>query len=79
MTARRGFALLPTDVRVARARQGGVAAHVQGTAHEWTKAEAAVAGAKGGKATRGRPVKQTEEAEVIPAHVQTTKGGLVIE
>jgi hypothetical protein len=57
MTARRGFALLPTDVRVARARQGGVAAHVQGTAHEWTKAEAAVAGAKGGKATRGRPVR----------------------
>jgi hypothetical protein len=59
MTARRGFALLPTDVRVARARQGGVAAHVQGTAHEWTKAEAAVAGAKGGKATRGRPVRAT--------------------
>jgi hypothetical protein len=79
MTARRGFALLPNDVRVATARQGGVAAHVAGKAHEWTKAEAAIAGAKGGKSKRGRPVKPTEEAEVIPAHVQTTKGGLVIE
>jgi hypothetical protein len=61
MPVPRGFALLPSALRVARARQGGRAAHAQGVAHEWTTAEAAVAGAKGGKATRGRPVRPTTD------------------
>lgn len=32
---------------------GGKAAHVKGTAHEWTSEEARIAGSKGGRASRG--------------------------
>jgi general stress protein YciG len=34
------------------ASKGGRAAHVQGTAHEWTSDEARAAGRKGGAASR---------------------------
>lgn len=36
-------------------RQGGLAAHEQGVAHEWTKAEAREAGRKGGHAIAAIP------------------------
>lgn len=35
------------------ARKGGIAAHKQGTAHEWTSDEARAAGRKGGTISRG--------------------------
>jgi general stress protein YciG len=35
------------------ASRGGKAAHVKGTAHEWTSANAADAGRKGGMVSRG--------------------------
>ena len=35
------------------ASKGGRAAHMKGTAHEWTSAEARAAGQKGGRASRG--------------------------
>lgn len=35
------------------ARQGGVAAHRKGTAHEWDSYEARLAGRKGGRLSRG--------------------------
>jgi general stress protein YciG len=38
------------------ASKGGRAAHVQGTAHEWTSDEARAAGRKGGAASRRRGV-----------------------
>jgi general stress protein YciG len=38
------------------ASKGGRAAHVQGTAHEWTSDEARAAGRKGGAASRRRVV-----------------------
>jgi general stress protein YciG len=47
----RGFAAMdPEKVRELAAR-GGKAAHAAGTAHEFTSAEAKVAGSKGGKAS----------------------------
>jgi hypothetical protein len=45
-----GFASMPTDQQRAIASQGGKAAHAQGTAHQFTVAEARAAGKKGGKA-----------------------------
>lgn len=48
--AKRGFAAMDPARQKQIARQGGIAAHEKGTAHEFTPAEARVAGAKGGRA-----------------------------
>jgi len=49
----RGFASMDKAKRTKIARSGGVAAHQQGKAHEWTTEEAVQAGRKGGQASRG--------------------------
>ena len=49
---RRGFASMNPDKQREIASKGGRAAHVQGTAHEWTSDEARAAGRKGGAASR---------------------------
>ena len=46
----RGFASMDPDKQREIASKGGRAAHVQGTAHEWTSDEARAAGRKGGAA-----------------------------
>lgn len=48
----RGFASMDPNKQREIASKGGRAAHVQGTAHEWTSAEARAAGRKGGAASR---------------------------
>jgi uncharacterized protein len=48
----RGFASMNPDKQREIASKGGRAAHVQGTAHEWTSDEARAAGRKGGAASR---------------------------
>jgi general stress protein YciG len=50
----RGFASMDPDKQREIASKGGRAAHVQGTAHEWTSEEARAAGRKGGAASRHR-------------------------
>jgi general stress protein YciG len=50
----RGFASMDTNKQREIASKGGRAAHVQGTAHEWTSEEARAAGRKGGAASRRR-------------------------
>jgi general stress protein YciG len=50
----RGFASMDPDKQREIASKGGRAAHVQGTAHEWTSDEARAAGRKGGAASRRR-------------------------
>lgn len=47
----RGFAAMNTELVRQIAKKGGKAAHLAGTAHEFTKAEAREAGKKGGKTT----------------------------
>lgn len=49
----RGFASMDRDKQRAIASLGGKAAHVKGTAHQWTSAEAKEAGRKGGMISRG--------------------------
>ena len=51
--AHRGFAAMSPDKQREIASKGGRAAHEKGVAHEWTVAEAKVAGYKGGCARRG--------------------------
>ena len=51
--SKRGFASLSPERRRVIASKGGIAAHVAGTAPEWTKKEAIAAGRKGGAASRG--------------------------
>ena len=48
----RGFASMDRAKQREIASKGGRAAHVQGTAHEWTSEEARAAGRKGGAASR---------------------------
>jgi general stress protein YciG len=60
----RGLGSPRVDKELAReiARLGGVAAHKRGTAHEWTSAEARIAGRKGGIASaQARRAKQQAE------------------
>jgi hypothetical protein len=55
---RRGFASMSSEKQREIASKGGRAAHVKGTAHEWTPDEARSAGRKGAQASRdgrGRP------------------------
>ena len=52
----RGFRahLLKNPARLKEiASKGGKAAHAKGVAHEWNKKTAAIAGAKGGRISRG--------------------------
>ncbi len=50
----RGFASMNPERQREIASKGGKAAHLKGTAHEWTTDEAREAGAKGGRATHAR-------------------------
>lgn len=50
---KRGFAAMDPDKQREIAIRGGIAAHVRKRAHEWTSAEAAEAGRKGGTISRG--------------------------
>lgn len=49
----RGFASMDKDKQRAIASKGGRVAHLMGTAHEWTSAEARIAGRIGGTKSRG--------------------------
>jgi uncharacterized protein len=49
---RRGFALLDAEALRAVSSKGGKAAHEEGSAHEFTPEEAAIAGRLGGVATQ---------------------------
>jgi general stress protein YciG len=62
----KGFAVMDPTKRAEIARLGGIAAHRKGTAHEWTQAEAVVAGRKGGQVSRGgrgKPWNKPDEPE----------------
>ena len=50
----RGFATMDPKRRSEISSMGGRAAHAAGGAHEWTSAEAAAAGRKGGSRVRER-------------------------
>lgn len=45
----RGFAAMTADKRAEVSRKGGRAAHASGRAHQWCRAAAKEAGAKGGR------------------------------
>jgi general stress protein YciG len=49
-TEDRGFASMDPDKQREIASKGGIAAHKNGSAHEWTREEAKAAGRKGGLA-----------------------------
>ena len=49
---KRGFAAMKPEAQRELARQGGKAAHAKGTGHQWTRAEAAEAGHKGGRSRK---------------------------
>jgi general stress protein YciG len=63
----RGFASMDPNKQREIARQGGKAAHVKGTAHEWNREQARDAGRKGGSAShRNRKLAETDLPSVPP-------------
>ena len=60
----RGFASMDKEKQRRIAAHGGKAAHKRGTAHEWTKEEARIAGRKGGLA--GKKKKATATTDETP-------------
>lgn len=61
-TADRGFASMDPDKQRKIAQRGGRAAHEKGTAHQWTKEEAAAAGRRGGLEAHRRRREQKASA-----------------
>ena len=55
--SKRGFAAMSMEERKRISSLGGKAAHQNGTAHEFTREEAQVAGRKGGLAAHAKDVK----------------------
>lgn len=52
-TTGKGFRAMDPERQREIARKGGRAAHIKGTAHQWTSEEARAAGRKGGMISRG--------------------------
>jgi general stress protein YciG len=70
---RRGFASMTSEKQREIASKGGRAAHIKGTAHEWTPDEARSAGRKGAHATRnGRGQRAVPGPEKEPSEVRDT-------
>jgi len=71
----RGFASMDRGRQREIARKGGRAAHVKGTAHEWSPEEARIAGRKGGLASHHRKPEGAETMEPLepaePAHAES--------
>ena len=66
---RRGFAAMSPDKQREIASKGGRAAHEKGAAHEWTVAEARLAGSKGGCARHSR------RQEMLAVHASVVHEG----
>jgi len=65
-TSKRGFASMDNEKQRTIASKGGKAAHIKGTAHEWSSEEARAAGRKGGESrgTRNRIASPLAGSEV---------------
>lgn len=67
-TSDRGFASMDPTRRSQIAAMGGKAAHLKGTAHQWTSEEAVQAGRKGGTTSFRR--KQAAKAVALAQEVK---------
>ena len=60
----RGFASMDRARQREIASKGGKAAHLKGTAHEWSSEEAREAGRKGGMASHGKHQEEIPQASM---------------
>ena len=70
---RRGFAAMDPNLVREISRKGGKAAHVAGTAHEFTSDEARAAGRKGGLATHAKLKNKAGSSEAPAEDTAQTK------
>jgi general stress protein YciG len=68
----RGFASMDRTKQREVASRGGKAAHLKGTAHEWSREEAREAGRKGGMATQ-RKHQQRIAPECVPENLHVER------
>jgi general stress protein YciG len=73
---RRGFASMSPEKQREIASKGGRAAHMKGTAHEWTSEEARLAGRKGGQISRGGRGRLPNESDAFPGDSSADAGSL---
>lgn len=74
---KRGFAAMNPALVSEIARKGGKAAHVAGTAHEFTSEEAREAGRKGGKASHAnRRAREQADRPTQPPQLPNYPGAL---
>lgn len=64
---------MPAERQREIARKGGRAAHAQGTAHQWSPAEAQAAGRKGGQISRGGRGRADRDPEHVPGGESRTQ------
>ena len=70
---RKGFATFAPEKRREVATRGGVAAHVRGTAHEWTHDEAVRAGQLGARRKRERREQEAVRKAAPPLQYHLTR------
>lgn len=75
MPGARGFASMDAEKQREIASKGGKAAHIKGTAHEFTPEEARVAGSKGGRAARQKRLLRELEVVRNPEPVESKTNG----
>lgn len=74
-TSNRGFASMDAEKQREIASKGGKAAHRKGTAHEFTSAEAAEAGRKGGMARAQNRARQQQEQQQQQQQQEPSESG----
>lgn len=72
----RGFASMTIEKQREIASKGGRAAHLKGTAHQWTSDEARDAGRKGGQISRGGRGRLAVVPHAVPTSLPGVRPGL---
>jgi general stress protein YciG len=70
----RGFASMDRHKQREIASKGGKAAHVKGTAHEWSSEEAREAGRKGGMASHRRKIQPQNMNDTVVLEIPQAPG-----
>lgn len=75
-TSNRGFASMDPETQRRIASQGGKAAHLKGTAHEFSSEEARLAGRKGGqsRAYNASLLRQKQQSEKLGSNSEPVTG-----
>jgi general stress protein YciG len=78
-TSNRGFASMSPERQRQIASQGGKAAHLKGTAHEFSSEEARAAGRKGGQSRGAHAAALRAQASAQTANLNSSSGNTTLQ